>query len=332
LSDPSQPSLPPPEELRDLGFGSRVSQQSRQRLLNRDGTFNVFRRGLSFFGGLDAFHALLTMSWRRFFAISFAAYLSVNALFAFLFALCGPQALLGVPEAAFPARLPGAFFFSVETFTTVGYGNIAPQTLAADVLVTIDAFVGLLATALVTGLLFARFSRPVAAIGFSSHSIVAPYRGGVALMFRLINLRRSELSNLEARVVLALTEERLGVRARRFSNLALERNQVAFFPLAWTVVHPIDRESPLWGLGPQELVAREAELLVLVTAIDDAQSQTTQARTSYTADEIVWGARFADMFEPRDDGTLAVDVGKLDLVEPAPLPLPERGRMLERGG
>jgi inward rectifier potassium channel len=322
LATPDQPQPATAEDFRDLGFGSRVAQQSQERLLNRDGSFNVFRRGLSFFGRLDAFHALLTMSWRRFFGLSFAFYVVVNAIFAVGFALCGPDALLGVPEVGFPERLPGAFFFSVETFTTVGYGNIAPVSLAADLLVTLEAFVGLLATALVTGLAFARVSRPVAAIGFSRHAVVAPYRGGRALEFRMINRRRSELSSLEVRVVLALAEERHGVRARRFYNLPLERPQVAFFPLAWTVVHPIDRESPLWTLGPRDLAAREAELLVLVTAIDDALSQTTQSRTSYNFAEIVWGARFADMFEPADGGPLAVDVAKLDLVEPAPVPLP----------
>jgi inward rectifier potassium channel len=305
-----------PEELRDLGFGSRVARESRQRLLNRDGSFNVYRRGLSFFGRLDAFHALLTMSWKTFFGLSFAFFLGINALFAIGFALCGPDALLGVPEQGFPDRLPGAFFFSVETFTTVGYGNIAPQNLAADVLMTVDAFVGLLATALVTGLFFARFSRPVAAIAFSSRAVIAPYRGGNALMFRMVNQRRSELSSLEARVVLALAEERAGIRARRFHNLRLERPTVAFFPLAWTVVHPIDDESPLRDLGGEELEDREAELLVLITAIDDKLSQTTQARTSYSADEIVCNARFADMFEATGGGPLAIDVGRLDEIEP----------------
>lgn len=319
MNEPAPPQLPSAEELRDLGFGSRVSQQSRQRLLNRDGSFNLFRRGLTFFGRLDPFHALLTMSWRRFFAISFAFYVGINVIFALGYALCGPRALEGVPAEHFPQRLPGAFFFSVETFTTVGYGNIAPESLAANLLVTVEAFVGLLATALVTGLAFARFARPVAQIAFSSHAVVAPYRGGMAVMFRMINLRRSELSNLEVRVVLALAGERHGMRARRFHTLALERNHVAFFPLALTVVHPIDRESPLWGLGPADIAEREAELLVLVTAIDDALSQTTQARTSYRWEEIVWGARFADMFEKTDEG-LAVDVGKLDEVESVELP------------
>jgi inward rectifier potassium channel len=313
--DPLAPRPLSTEELRDLGFGSRVSQQSRQRLLNRDGSFNVYRRGLSFFGRLDAFHALLTISWPRFFALSFAFFVIINALFAVGFALCGPGALLGVPEHGFPERLPGAFFFSVETFTTVGYGNIAPQTLAADLLMTVDAFVGLLASALVTGLLFARFSRPFAAIAFSSRAVIAPYRGGTALMFRMINRRRSELSSLQASVVLALVEERGGIRARRFHSLKLERSSVAFFPLAWTVVHPIDDESPLRELEEDDLAQREAELLVLITAIDDKLSQTTQARTSYSDEEIVCGARFADMFEPTDGGPLAVDVGRLDEIE-----------------
>jgi len=318
--EPGEPRPPSPEELRDLGFGTRVAQQSRQRLLNRDGSFNVYRRGLSFFGRLDAFHALLTMSWRRFFALSFAFYVAINAIFGVAFTLCGPEALEGVPQAGWPERLPGAFFFSVETFTTVGYGNIAPQSIAADLLVTFEAFIGLLATALVTGIAFARFTRPTSSIAFSSRAVIAPYRGGQALMFRMINLRRSELSSLEAVVVLALVEERRGIRARRFHTLTLERSQVAFFPLAWTVVHPIDSDSPMWEMQTEDFASREAELLVLITAIDDKLSQMTQARTSYAAEEIICGARFADMFEPTDGGALAVNVEKLDEIEPVERP------------
>jgi inward rectifier potassium channel len=136
----------------------------------------------------------------------------------------------------------------------------------------------------------------------------------------MVNLRRSQLSMLELTLVLALTQERGGVRKRKFYNLALERRQVAFFPLHLTVVHPIDDDSPLWGLGPEGLAAGEAEVLVLVTALDEALSQTTHTRTSYRFDELVWGAKFADMFESPQDGRLRVDLGRLDAWEPAALP------------
>ena len=187
---------------------------------------------------------------------------------------------------------------------------------------TVETFIGLLLTALVTGLVFARFSRPQARIAFSRQAVIAPYRGGTALEFRMINERRSELTSLEARVVLAMLEvDRQGKTTRRFHNLALERPNVAFFPLSWTVVHPIVPDSPLWALGAAELRARQAELLVLVTATDDSLSQMTQTRTSYGHDDFVWGARFGDMFVPGEDGRLSVDVGRLHQVDQTPLPV-----------
>lgn len=320
-----EPQLPSPEELRDLGFGTRVAEQSRQRLLNPDGTFNVYRRGLSFLGALDPLHRLLNMRWPRFVLLTFAVFVGVNALFGCGYLLAGPDALWGTRASDLPHRFENAFFFSVETFTTVGYGHMAPGNFAAELLMTIETFSGLLLTALVTGLVFARFSRPQARIAFSRCALVAPYRGGTAFEFRMINERKSELTSLEAIVVLALLEEdRHGKRTRRFHNLKLERPNVAFFPLAWTVVHPITPESPLWGLSPADLRQREGEFLVLVTAVDDALSQGTQTRTSYHHGEIVWGARFADMFVP-DGERLSVDVGRLHQHEQTPLPV-ERAR------
>ena len=318
-----EPQLPPPEELRDLGFGTRVAEQSRQRLLNADGTFNVYRRGLSVLGAVDPFHRLLTIRWSTFLAWSFAIFLLVNAFFGAGYYFAGPEALRVAYGIDVPHRMANAFFFSVETFTTVGYGHLAPGNTAANLLMTCEVFISLLLTALLTGLFFARFSRPRARIGFSRRAVIAPYRGGTAFEFRMANKRRSELTSLQCVVVLAILEEdRHGNRKRRFHSLTLERPAVAFFPLAWTVVHPIDDDSPLWGLTAEDLVTLEAEFLVLVTAIDDALSQTTQTRTSYRGDEVVWGARFCDMFMPADGGPLRIDVGLLDGFDHVPLPAP----------
>jgi inward rectifier potassium channel len=195
-----------------------------------------------------------------------------------------------------------AFFFSVETFTTIGYGNIIPANFAANVLVTIDAFVGSLGFALATGLLFARFSRPTAKLVFSEKGLIAPYRGITAFEFRIANQRPSQLIDVDAKVLLSRMEEVNGTRMRRFYNLPLERERVVFFPLAWTVVHPIDEESPLNGLTPEDLRETQSEFLVLITAIDDTFSQTVHSRTSYRYDEVKWRHKFRDLFTSDRDG------------------------------
>jgi inward rectifier potassium channel len=246
-----------------------------------------------------------------------AAYFMVNLSFAAAYEACGPQAM-EVAGAQRHASYLEAFFFSVQTLATIGYGRIAPVGLAANLLVTVESLVGLLGLAMATGILFARFSRPIADIVFSRTAIVAPYHGIQAFMFRIANRRTNEMLEVQAQVVFSRLEG--PDRVRRFHALSLERPKVVFFPLAWTVVHPIDDESPLWGLGAADLAAREAEFLVLVTAIDDALSQTTQTRTSYRGEEVVWGARFGEMFMPSDGGPLRIDAGLLDRVERVPLP------------
>lgn len=313
---PSSPWLPAPE--RDLGFGNVVASDPRTRLLNRDGSFNVRRRGMHFWRSLSLYHWLLQLSWTRFFLLVCGGYVAANAVFASLYWMAGPHALAG-PNA--DDRWATAFFFSVHTLATIGYGVISPGSLAADILVTAEALIGLLAIALITGILFARFSRPVPRIAFSDRALIAPYRGGTAFMFRIANERSSQIVELEARIVLALFDRRDGHATRKFSVLSLERGRVAFFPLTWTVVHPIDESSPLYGLTARDLADRGAECLVLLTGMDETFSQTVHARSSYRYDEIVWGARFSDVFEhDRDAHDLAVDIARIHAYESATLP------------
>src|SRR5205085_3222675 len=209
------------------------------------------------------------------------------------------------------------FFRSVQTLATIGYGRIAPVGMAANLLVTVESLVGLLGLALATGILFARFSRPIADIVFSHNAIVSPYKERQAFVCRIANRRTNEMLEVQAEVIFSQLEG--PDRVRRFHALSLERPKVVFFPLSWTVVHPIDDQSPLNGLTHQNLVDSDAEFLILLTGIDETFSQTVQARSSYKADEIVWGARFRDVFRrPRDGGALSVDVGKLHEIDPIP--------------
>ena len=314
------------QDLRDLGFGSVVSRESRQRLLNRDGTFNVERRGLGFFSSFSLYHSLLTMSWSKFVLFGAAWYFATNALFAAVYVALGADTLHSDVPALAQHLWLRAFFFSVETLSTIGYGNIVPTTVAAHLIVTLEALFGLLGLAVVTGFLFARFSRPTAKVLFSRHAVVAPYRGITALEFRVANARTNELIQVSATVLMSRFEVSNGIRTRQYYPLTLEREKVVFLPLTWTVVHPISPESPLHSETPESLRDSQAEILVLVSAFDETFSTIVQTRTSYTPEEVIWGARFANAFmrsaaerfaDGRGNGKIAVDMRVFDKIEPA---------------
>jgi inward rectifier potassium channel len=302
----------------DLGFGTRLAQQSRARFLNRDGSFNVVRTGLPFYRTLGAYHALLTMSWPRFFALIAFGYFAANVIFAGAYLLCGPGALSGTSARTHEERMLEDFFFSVQTLATIGYGSVAPKSLAANLLVTVEALFGLMGFALATGLLFARFSRPDLRIAFSRKAVVAPFRGGTALMFRLVNEHNNQLTDVHATVTLSRVESEGALRVRRFHELSLHRRGVVFLPLHWVVVHPIDETSPLRGVSAEEFAAADSEVLILLTATDETFFQVVNVRSSYKPDEVAWGASFVDMFLPRaPDGRVGIDLRKLHDVEPA---------------
>jgi inward rectifier potassium channel len=303
-------------DMRDLGFGSVVARESRQRLLNRDGSFNVMRAGLGFLASLSPYHALMTMSWRRFFGLTALFYFGANLFFAVAYMLCGPGALSVPPNSGVENRFLQAFFFSIHTLATIGYGTISPIGIAANIIVSIESFIGLFGLALCTSLLFARFSRPTAKILFSDRAVIAPYRDITAFEFRIANARRNQIVELEAKALFARFEEVDGRPLRRFHQLKLERDRVVFFPLSWTIVHPIDETSPFYGMSAEDLRKRGGEILVLLTGFDETFSQTVNARSSYLLEEVVWNARFADIFNrPTDDGLLTIDVRKLHSIE-----------------
>jgi len=324
----SRPQPISEQDLRDLGFGSVVSSRSHQRLLNRDGSFNVERRGLGFLNSLSLYHLLLTMPWWQFFLLGVGSYVLANAVFALAYLACGPTALIATAPGMEQHPFLRAFFFSVETISTIGYGNIVPIGIAANLVVTVEALAGLMGFAIATGLLFARFSRPTANIVFSSHAVVAPYQGITALEFRVANARSNELIEISAKVIISRFEQVDGVHTRRYYPLPLERDGVVFLPLTWTVVHPIDDQSPLRGETPESLRQASAEVLVLLKAFDETFSTIVQTRTSYISDDIVWGARFANAFMADAaerftkrfgrNGKVAVDMRLFDIIEPVP--------------
>jgi inward rectifier potassium channel len=322
VSTPAQNNLPSEKE-RDLGFGSSLSRRANFRLLNRDGSFNVRRHEGSVWSSLYSYNALVFMPAWKFFMVVMIWYTLLNALFAGGYLLCGPQALQG--DAGVPDFMR-AFFFSVHTFATIGYGNIVPVGVAANLVVTLESLVGLTSFALVAGLVFARFSRPTAHIIYSQQGVIAPYGGSTAFMFRIMNGRDNELVEVQATITLGRFENNGGLRQRKFYPLELERRKVAFFPLNWTIVHAIDDKSPLWGWDEKMLLESESEFLILLTAIDDTFAQTVHNRGSYTAAEIVWGAKFVPLVDETAEGEPSVrierfhDYERVDLAESPRLP------------
>jgi inward rectifier potassium channel len=309
------------QDLRDLGFGAVISRASQARLVNRDGSFNVERQGLPFWQTFSAYHWMLTIPWWQFFSVAAAWYLLANAAFALAYLACGPNALGSDTAGMEHHSFLRAFFFSVQTLSTIGYGHVVPIGLAANTAVTAESVVGLLGFAIITGLLFARFSRPSAKMVFSQHALFAPYQDICAFEFRVANARRNELIEVSAKVLFTRFEDVDGVRTRRFYPLSLERERVTFLPLTWTVVHPITPDSPMYGETMETLRQNQAEFLVLLSGFDETVAATVNQRTSYLPDEILWGVRFANAFlvAGTRGSKVAFDMRQFDKVEPAPL-------------
>ena len=232
----------------DPGLTTQFSGELR-RTINPDGTFNVRRKGLRL-RDTNFYLILIDTTWPRFLAAVLVIFLAVNMLFAGMYLAIGMGHLRGAePEMG---DFLNAFFFSVHTLTTVGYGNVYPLGTMANAVAALEAATGLMVFALATGLLYGRFSRPSAKILFSERALIAPYQDGVSLQFRITNARSNVLMDLEARVLLMTVSRADGQLKRAFFDLSLERRQVYFFPLTWTVVHPIDSESPLLGKDCRE--------------------------------------------------------------------------------
>ncbi len=266
---------------------------------------------------------MLTIPWWQFFSATALLYLIVNATFAAAYLACGPGALGSDSVGMENHTYLRAFFFSVQTVSTIGYGQVVPIGTAANTLVTLEALVGLMGFAIVTGLLFARFSRPTAKMLFSSHALIAPYQNITALEFRVANARSNELIEVSAKVLLSRFEQVDGVRTRRYYQLELERSNVTFLPLTWTVVHPITERSPLYRETAETLRNSQSEFLVLLSGFDETFSATVQTRTSYISNEVLWGHRFANAFVigAATNNKVTVDMRQFDKVEPTQLTL-----------
>jgi inward rectifier potassium channel len=270
-----------------------------------DGT-DVRRLGLTRGRLGDLYHLLLTTSWSRLFAMLFVLYIAVNAVFALGY-MIEPDAI----ENARPRSFYDAFFFSVQTMATIGYGKMVPHTTFANTLVTLEALMGLMGFAMATGLVFAKFSRPTARIMFSRVAVVAKREGVESLMFRMGNERTNQVVEATLSLVLVRRETTAeGETLRRVHDLKLVRARTAVFTLTWTVIHPITPDSPLYGQTAETLRAVEATIVASFLGLDETFSQSVHARHTYRADELVWNARFIDLFQIAPNGERQIDYAK----------------------
>jgi inward rectifier potassium channel len=281
-------------------------------IMNRDGGFNVVRKGVPKFYWGDLYHLLLTISWLKFFVFVCSSYVAMNALFA-----CAYLAIGDGIEHARQGNFLDAFFFSVQTMATIGYGAMYPKTLSANVIVVIEVLLGLLGVAIATGLMFARFSIGRARVLFSRVAVIIPYNDMPTLMFRVANERENWI--LEAQIHLTLVRTEIsteGYEMRRFYDLPLVRNHSPLFALTWTVMHIIDKNSPLYGVSAAEIATDNIELLIIFTGLDETLSQTIHARHSFISGEILWNMRFVDILSRTPDGRRCIDYSHFHHVIP----------------
>ena len=303
------------EKFNDLGFGTKTPDGGG-RALNKDGSFNIQKVNVPFFQRLNFFHSLITMSWWRFFAVVFLWYSAINIVFAAIYSVIGIEDLTGIVAETPLENFLEAFFFSAQTITTLGYGRVAPIGLVANIVAATESLLGLLSFALATGMLYGRFSRPLAKIQYSHHAVVAPYRDINGFMFRVVNPHENQL--LEVEVKLNVSMKQPDSDKRDFFTLELERSKVSFFPSMWTIVHPIDESSPMYGMSRAEAETKELEFFVMIKAFDESFSQTVYSRSSYRVEEINWGEKFVYVVK-QEDGVSQVDVSGLDKREKAAL-------------
>jgi inward rectifier potassium channel len=301
------------KQAQDPGLGEKYFKRTK-RIINKDGSFNIKRIGVGL-SSRNAFHYLINISWTKFLLIVFAGFVSVNLFFAILYHFAGVQNLVNAEAPDEWQSFLNTFFFSVQTFATVGYGGIHPTGILSNIIASIESMTGILSFALATGLLYGRFSKPSAKISFSNKAIVTTFKDRKALMFRVANARPNIMMEMEANAMMTFLEKNNNQFTRKYYPLKLDIKFIYFFPLPWTIVHQIDEDSPLFGKTQTDLKELEAEMLVMIKGFDDSFSQTVITRNSYKYDEIEWDTKFVRAFSTDESGETIVDLEKLSETE-----------------
>lgn len=301
--------------IKDTGFGTNSSSYGG-RFVTKSGNANVRKTGVSFIESISWYHTMLTIPRWKFFFIILSFYFLVNLVFASIYYLIGSENLNGIVADNAIDRFGQTFFFSIQTYTTVGYGHISPSGFLTSFVASVEALFGLLSFAIATGLFYGRFSKPHAHLLFSENAVIAPFQGGAALMLRLSPYKNTNLSDAEARMTLGIHVEEDGKLVNKFYQLDLEFDKVNALTLSWTLVHPITEKSPLYQLSEADFKNTIGEIIVYVKVFDDMYSSTVVKRTSYTFDEVVYGAKFLPMFtKSSDENKTLLQIDKLNLFE-----------------
>ncbi|MEO8413380.1 MAG: ion channel [Ginsengibacter sp.] len=298
----------------DTGFAGNNNDVGG-RFINKDGSYNLVKEGMPFRKRFSIFHDMLNLPLWKFITVIFLFYIAVNVFFTLLYLLIGYQQLDGLVPGGKWKIVREVFYFSTQTFTTVGYGHVSPLGDGVNIVAAVEALTGFLSLAIATGLIYGRFSKPRSYLTFSDHALISPYKGGTGLMFRFAAFKdKHALTDLDIRVNTGLLLMENDTSSYKYFSLDLERTRVESMPMSWTVVHPIDDKSPFYGFAEEDMKAADVELYVMLRGFDDVFSNYVQQRTSYTFNEILFNRKFVPMYRESDDGkTTILELHKLNI-------------------
>ncbi|MES2241104.1 MAG: ion channel [Bacteroidota bacterium] len=301
---------------KNTGFGTNTNSYGG-RFVNKNGTANIEKRGMHYLHRISWYHTMIDMPTWKFMLVILSFYVGINLVFASIYFGIGIEHLNGIPMTDSNwAQFGQAYFFSAQTFTTVGYGHISPVGFFTSLLSAVEALMGLLSFAIATGLFFGRFSKPTAFLKFSHHAVIAPYGEITGLMIRMTPFKNTNFTDAEAKMTLGMSVEEAGVRVNKFYSLDLELAKINSLTLSWTLVHPITEESPLYQFTKEDFANTVGEILVYIKTFDDMFSNTVATRTSYTFAEVLYGAKFVPMYKRSADNSKTIlDLDKLNQYE-----------------
>lgn len=296
----------------DTGFGTNPNSYGG-RFINKDGSYNVRKDGISVWDRFSVYHNMLEMPRWKFFLAIVVFFVCINIIFTVVYVMLGTGCFQGFIAQTEWDKIKELYFFSTETFTTVGYGRVNPISDSANIIASFEAMLGFLSFALATGLIYGRFSRPRAHLIFSDRALIAPFKDMTALMFRMVPYKDGHtMTDVDIKVTCSFKVEENGESTYKFFSLPLERSHVDSLMMNWTVVHPIDENSPLYGFTTEDMTNADLEVYVLVRGFDDVYSNTVLERTSYTFDEIIFNTKFEPMYHESEDGkTTILEIDKI---------------------